>query len=86
MTKYTAYIYPSVNSYSPEDTKSFASYEEARAFISQCSKDFICASLGSDNPKDPVVIIKSYPSSTLSREREAAWAFESKDPNWKNLY
>ena len=86
MTKYTVYIYSSVSSYTHNDTKSFDSFEDARNFIKECAKQFVCASLGSDNPKDPIVIMSSHPSSTLSRERDAAWAFERKDPNWINLY
>lgn len=84
--EYEVHIFPYVHAYIPSEKISVATLDEGYEMLDELREDFVCADLvqTSDNTK-PYFINRNYPNPYDRREKDAAYAFHYKNPNWRDL-
>jgi len=86
VTQYYVETFAYSTAYNPTEVIPVESREAADALLLEMADRFQCACMTSDNPNDPIVIRRNHPNPYFPRERNAARAWDAKDPNWRNLY
>lgn len=83
---YAVEIFPYVSAYIPSKTIEVESLEEGYKLLDEYQKDFVCADLIQNVDKNkPTFVYRNYPNVWDRREKDAAYAYHAKNPNWRDL-
>lgn len=85
MTTYTVTEYSHTRDYMGKPILVTEDFQECCDLLNSLEIEFRAASIGSDDPTKAIVIRSNFPSPWLHYSRDAAHAFDKKDPNWKSL-
>lgn len=86
MTQYYVETFSHSRAWNPEERIAVDSREAGEAMLREMADRFQCANLTSDDINLPVVISRNHPNPYFARERDAAYAWDTKNPSWRSLW